>query len=185
MGWTYRKHRFLCCCLLIHCCRDVFTAPLHINVHGATLLLLRTFASMGMCLPSRCLAIKYSSFQPSCHIAPSLKLFILNGPQPYRHFFYSEGCAWFHLPSQGSVFPRCLLSNHSHCSLLKAAHPKRLPDKVPVCPGLSQSSCFSNWWRQNYLEWPVLLHLRLLLCVQSLFSVLEGAKPSTMSSHFP
>jgi hypothetical protein len=31
------------------------------------LLLLREFASAGMCLPSRCLAMNYSGFQASCH----------------------------------------------------------------------------------------------------------------------
>jgi hypothetical protein len=28
---THRKHRFLYCCVLIHCCRNVFTAPLRSN----------------------------------------------------------------------------------------------------------------------------------------------------------
>jgi hypothetical protein len=34
-GRPSRKHRFLYCCLLIHCCRNVFTAPLHSNDRGA------------------------------------------------------------------------------------------------------------------------------------------------------
>jgi hypothetical protein len=34
-GRTHRKHRFLYCCVLIHCCRDVFTAQLHSNERGA------------------------------------------------------------------------------------------------------------------------------------------------------
>jgi hypothetical protein len=58
--------------MLIHCCRDVFTAPLRSNESALTtentaLQFLRAFASAGMCLPSRCLAINYSGFQASCH----------------------------------------------------------------------------------------------------------------------
>jgi hypothetical protein len=34
-GRTHRKHRFLYYCALIHCCRDVFTAPLLSNTRGA------------------------------------------------------------------------------------------------------------------------------------------------------
>jgi hypothetical protein len=30
-GRPHRKHRFLYCCILIHCCIDVFSAPLHSN----------------------------------------------------------------------------------------------------------------------------------------------------------
>jgi hypothetical protein len=33
-GRPHRKHRFLYCCMLIHCRRDVFTAPLHYNARG-------------------------------------------------------------------------------------------------------------------------------------------------------
>jgi hypothetical protein len=35
---THRKHRFLYCCVLIHCCRDMFTAQLFSNEHSADLL---------------------------------------------------------------------------------------------------------------------------------------------------
>jgi hypothetical protein len=34
-GRTHRKHRFLCFCVLIHCCRDMFTAPLRSSERGA------------------------------------------------------------------------------------------------------------------------------------------------------
>jgi hypothetical protein len=34
-GRTHRKHRFLYCCVLIQCCRDVLNAQLHINEHSA------------------------------------------------------------------------------------------------------------------------------------------------------
>jgi hypothetical protein len=45
----------------------------------------------------------------TCHTAPSLRLFVLNSLQAYRHFFFSEDCAcnvcdWSHLPSCGSAF---------------------------------------------------------------------------------
>jgi hypothetical protein len=60
--------------VLIQCCRDVMTAPLRSNVRGDDhrkhcFLLLR--ASAGVCLPSHCLAIKYSGFQASWHISGS------------------------------------------------------------------------------------------------------------------
>jgi hypothetical protein len=41
-------------------------------------------------------------------------------------------------------FARCLLSNCSCCSLLTAARPERLPDKVPASPGLLPSSFFPH-----------------------------------------
>jgi hypothetical protein len=34
-GQAHRKHLFFYCCVLIHCCRDVFTAPLRSNERGA------------------------------------------------------------------------------------------------------------------------------------------------------
>jgi hypothetical protein len=34
-GRPHRKHRFLYCCVLIHCFRDVLTAPLRSNERGA------------------------------------------------------------------------------------------------------------------------------------------------------
>jgi hypothetical protein len=34
-GPTHRKRRFLCCCVLIQCCRDAFTAQLRSNERGA------------------------------------------------------------------------------------------------------------------------------------------------------
>jgi hypothetical protein len=51
------------------------------------------------------------------YIAPSLRPFVPNGLQAYRHFFFSEGCAcdvcaWSHLPPHCSVctmFTRQLL----------------------------------------------------------------------------
>jgi hypothetical protein len=34
LGWIHRKHSILYCCLLIHCCRDVFITQLHSNECG-------------------------------------------------------------------------------------------------------------------------------------------------------
>jgi hypothetical protein len=68
--------------------------------------------AVGTCLPSRCLetALVYLLNSRSLHsngstryIAPSLRLFVSNGLQAYRHFF-SEGCAWSHLPPCSSFF---------------------------------------------------------------------------------
>jgi hypothetical protein len=59
-------------------------------------------------------------------------------------------------------FSWCLLSNHSCCSLLKAACPEQFPHRVPVGPGLPASS--SGWCSQKFLEWSILLHLWLLHC---------------------
>jgi hypothetical protein len=77
----HRKHRFLYFCVLIHCCRDVFTALLRNNERGAghnniALQLLSAFASAGMCLPSRCLAVNYFGIQTSCHITMLTRLLI-------------------------------------------------------------------------------------------------------------
>jgi hypothetical protein len=100
-------------------------------------------------LPSneRLVSLRYSGFQASCHIAPSLRLFIPNGLQAHCHFFLSKGCAcnvgdWSHLPPHGSAFPWCLPSYSSRSSLLKAAHPEQFPHRMPVHPGVSPSSCF-------------------------------------------
>jgi hypothetical protein len=64
----------------------------------------------GTCLPSRCLAMTYSGFQASCHIALSLRPFVPTGLQVYRHFSFSEGYACYvcdpsHLSSRDSGFP--------------------------------------------------------------------------------
>jgi hypothetical protein len=45
----------------------------------------------------------------TCYTAPSLRFFVPNGLQAYRHFFFSEGCVCdvcdrSHLPPRGSVF---------------------------------------------------------------------------------
>jgi hypothetical protein len=66
-------------------------------------------------------------------------------------------------------FAPCLLPNSSYCSLLKAARPEWLNEKVRAGPGLSSSSSF-GWCGKKLREWAMLLHPRLLLRVQILFS---------------
>jgi hypothetical protein len=41
-------------------------------------------------LPERCPAMDYSGFQASCHIAPSLGLFVPNNLSMFHHSFFSE-----------------------------------------------------------------------------------------------
>jgi hypothetical protein len=80
-------------------------------------------------------------------------------------------------------FSRCLLSNCSRCSLLKAARPERFPHRVPVGPGLSLSSC---WCGRKFREWSVLSYLWLLLCEPSLLSFRRGpTPPQCQVTHFP
>jgi hypothetical protein len=69
---------------------------------------------IAVCLPIGCVETGSSDFRASCHIAPSLRLFVTNG-----HFF-SEGCAcdicaWFHIPSSRLVFRQFLLCSRSQC----------------------------------------------------------------------
>jgi hypothetical protein len=48
-------------------------------------------------LPSsgRLFFLRYSGFQPSCRIAPSLRLLVPSSLTAYHHFFFSEGtCPW-------------------------------------------------------------------------------------------
>jgi hypothetical protein len=76
-------------------------------------------------------------------------------------------------------FSRWLLSNCSHCSLLEASRLEQLPDNLLVGPVVLPSTLFSTSWhktgckiikilflsvRAHYLECPVLLYLRTLLC---------------------
>jgi hypothetical protein len=58
--------------MLIHCCRDVFTAPLHRNDGGADHRKYRSSLVMrvgfrGNVFLSRCLAMNYFDFQASYH----------------------------------------------------------------------------------------------------------------------
>jgi hypothetical protein len=62
----------------------------------------------------------------------------------YRLFFLQSV-----LPSfPWAFFSRCSFSNRYHCSLLKCARPKRLPDKFSVNPGV-QTSTVSVLCRSN------------------------------------
>jgi hypothetical protein len=129
----------------------------------------------------------------NCSLLRAIRLEWPTGVPPFLLF---RGLCLRHLclvlPSLPTArFSRCLLSNHSRFSLLKADHPKRLPDKARVSLGLlPSSSCPHHDTQQeannkdpftrgglNYLQWPVLLHLGLLLCVQSLLSLRRGPTP--------
>lgn len=92
------------------------------------------------------------------------------------HYIASYQCTTISSPPRAvpvNSFPAAqfswkLLLNCSCCCLLKTAHPKHLPDKVPVVyvyyHHRSSSQC-----RQKFREWSMLLHLWLLsCCLQSL-----------------
>jgi hypothetical protein len=79
----------------------------------------------------------------TCHIAPSLRLFVPNSLLVCHCSFCSK--VMFHLPAKlfrfSPLFLWCSFFNCYHCSLLKAARPKQLPARVPVDPGVSPLSC--------------------------------------------
>jgi hypothetical protein len=84
-----RKHhfqQFLHCCMLIRCCGDVFVCVRYPVIALVYLLISCSLPNNGS----------------TRYIAPSLRLF--DSLQVYRHFFFSEGCAWSHLPPCDSVF---------------------------------------------------------------------------------
>jgi hypothetical protein len=55
--WTHRKHPFLDCCLLIRCCRYVFTAEWIHRERRLQHLLYFCVTSLRTCLPSRSIAM--------------------------------------------------------------------------------------------------------------------------------
>jgi hypothetical protein len=130
-----------CCILMVHCCGNVFTAPL---------------PSSGRLL------LNYSRFQPSCHIASSLRLLVLSSLQAYRHFFSEGTCLW-HLWSSSQMAPQCRAGPDASPSGLDSVQPSLLTGWVSCCcsptapSGLSASStivllracpssvCFCDW----------------------------------------
>jgi hypothetical protein len=67
-GGPHRKHHLLYCCVLIYCCRDMSTAPLHSNERGADIQKTSPFYCCWRslprdCLPSRCLTMNCSDFR--------------------------------------------------------------------------------------------------------------------------
>jgi hypothetical protein len=115
------------------------------------------------------------------HTAPSLRLFVLNGYRCIVNSSLSRAALVMSVISFTFLpvawFSQCLLSNCCCCccSLLKA---ECFPPKVPASRGSSPSSCFPDQWGAKYLEWPMFLHLLLLLCVQSLLSFRRGLTPT-------
>jgi hypothetical protein len=73
------------------------------------------------------------------YTAPSLRLFVPNSLTVHHCAFASEGSArdvTFLWHGSSAV----ILSNRYIRSILKGAHPKHLPDKVPAGPGVIPSS---------------------------------------------
>jgi hypothetical protein len=131
-----------------------------------------------------------SSNGSACCIAPSLRQFFPKRLPANCHFFFPEGCVWWGPWSVSPSFPysrfsRKLLYNRSHCSLFKATGFELFSHKAPVGPALLKSS-FLGRCGQNYLDWLAPLHLRLLLCVQSLLSFRRvSTPPQCPITHFP
>jgi hypothetical protein len=130
----------------------------------------------------------------TCHIGPSVRLFVPNTLQAYSHLFFSRGLClqrlWLGPPSLPWLGCwRCLLSNRSRISLLNSTRPEWLPDKVPVDPDVSPSTFLPPLFQMvghNWLEWPVFPHFHFLLRVQSLFPFRRGPTPPQCSvTHFP
>jgi hypothetical protein len=116
----------------------------------------------------RLLWLRYSGFQASYRIAPSLRLFVPNGLQAYCHFSFLRGLCvvsasflWLGFSAVFTLQPLPLLSPLG-----------------PLVPGgalirWSRSRVFTIFFpsvRADYLGWPVFLHFQLLLCLQSLLS---------------
>jgi hypothetical protein len=115
-----QKAPFLCLCL----------RPLSSN--SRYLFVLRSFPSDGS----------------TCDIAPSLRVFVMNSLQAYRHLFFSESCACDVVHVIGQVFLPCssflkvITLQLLPLLPLKAARHKRYPDKVQVGPRVPPSSLF-------------------------------------------
>jgi hypothetical protein len=137
----HRKQHFqehLCSCMFIRWCGNMIIMPLPSN--------------------GRIYSFHYSSFQPSCHIAPSLRLLISCSLQVYHHFFIFAGlCLWRRqlfswmtpqrrASSDASAFGPddmlpsflvgCCCSPTAPCSLFRVAHFERYD---PVVVGLQSS----------------------------------------------
>jgi hypothetical protein len=92
------------------------------------------------------------------HSAPSLRLFVPTSIQAYRHFFLRAvpaTCVLGFTSLPVARFARCLFFNRSRCSLLKAARPDQIPDKMRPGPGLSPSSCFPGQCSYIYRPYSV------------------------------
>jgi hypothetical protein len=119
----------------------------------------------------------------SRYIAVSLKLFVPNSLQEYRHFvfpmaIFATSVLGLTLNSVARV-SRWLLSNRSRWSLLKTARPERFLPIVPVDPVLSPTSS-SVLWGQKFRKWSMVLHQSRLLRMKFFLPVLERAGSSTM-----
>jgi hypothetical protein len=80
-GDPHRKHRFLYCCMLTHCCRDCLShrwvaKSAALTRENIAVLFLCAYVFAGMCLRSRCPAMNYSGFQATCY--SMLKVWSIN-----------------------------------------------------------------------------------------------------------
>jgi hypothetical protein len=135
----------------IYCSDGVFTAPLHSNEICS--IVACVFVAAGMYSPNRCLAIHaycdYTLLAFGRHVtllppkSYSFRMIYRRAAiSPFlRAVLATSMIGLFFLPV--AQFSRCLLSNRYRCSLLKSDRPERLPDKVPILPNLSPSSCLS------------------------------------------
>jgi hypothetical protein len=105
----------------------------------------------------------------TCHTAPSLRLFILNSLQAYRHFFFSKSCTCD--VCDRSRLPSSWLGSHGDYSTAPAA-----PSLRPLIPSGSLI---------RYKPVQVYHHHYLfqVLCFDVSSSVSEADDPSTMSTH--
>jgi hypothetical protein len=94
-----------------------------------------------------------SSNGSTCYIAASLRIFVPNNLQAYSHVLFSKCCAcnvWLASPSfPVPQFSQWLLSNYSHCSILKATHTEWFPNKLQAGLGVTDvpsTSVYSSAW---------------------------------------
>jgi hypothetical protein len=115
-AWITQKIPFLCCCLQLFPCKHACLR----SCYSVTAVVY--FLIWWSLLSNR----------STCHTAPSLRLFIPNILQAYRHFFFSKGCAC-DVCNQPSL-PSLWLISHGDYS-------PTAPSLRPVLPSGSLTMC--------------------------------------------
>jgi hypothetical protein len=139
--------------MLIHCCGNVFTAPLLSNGH------IHSF--------------HYSGFQPSCRLAPCLRLPISSSLQEYCHFFFPfEGTNLSKVAGAPTVLARKLGSLFFHTgrglllhdvlsfvfgSLMKDPTVSFMTSSSRVCPGVSFGVLLLPRCSCRFMPWSLML----------------------------
>jgi hypothetical protein len=125
----------------------------------------------------------YSDFQVSCHIVPSLMLFVQNSLPVYHRSFFSEVSArdvflWLDFFNCGDFSPTAPTAPS-----LRALVPSGSLIRFPSIQVYHHHPkfFFSNGGG-NHPEWPVLPYFQLLLHARSLFPFRRGPDPSTVSN---